>query len=187
MACLKVSAQIWIKTLWGRCLKDLTTMPTWIWIMVTTTKALTITIWIVIRWDSHITWPTISRTITITIQTIIISITTMWKTSLKTFSSTSIALQTVSLMPLISCRNTLWTLLWELLSKLRLHPSQWAPTLSSLNTSISSSLQSRKLMNLSLKRAQWFITRHLIHTKIELQILNWSQRTRGTLQTRRQG
>lgn len=72
---LKVLAQTWIKITWVRCLTVIFTMPTWIWIMVIITKVKTIMIWTVIIWEVfHITWQITSRTITITIQTIIISI-----------------------------------------------------------------------------------------------------------------
>ena len=138
MVFLRDSLQTWIRISWERPLKDHTTILRWTWTMVTTTKVQTIMIWIVIKWVSHITWLITSQTITIIIQIIITSITTMWRMWPKTSSSTLTALQTVILMPRTPCLNSPWILQWVPLSSNRLHLSQWVPILSNQDTTISS-------------------------------------------------
>ena len=135
---LKDSLQTWIRTSWEIPHRVNTTTLRWTWTMVTTTMVKTITTWIIIKWVSHITWLITSQTITIIIQIIITSITTMWRMWPRTSSSTSIAPQTVILMLRTSCHNTPWTLLWALLSSNRPHHSQWVPISSSKDSTIKS-------------------------------------------------
>lgn len=105
----------------------------------------------------------------------------MLRTWPRTSSSTLTPLRMASSMPRTKCLSMPWTLQWVLHSKLKTHHSLWVPILSSLSSTTNRCLSLWSMTTLS-RRAQWLRTRHPI-----LSQPTWSQKTRETRRTRRQG